>query len=392
MANILQIEVSEIFGRHIISKCDVPVGKTVLIEKAFAARNIGSPYEKCTICLKADMNFIACTGCIGALYCDNVCASGKNPHTMECNDNLYDTHRHSEYYMRSIMIAINIFPNIESLMKFVEDAIKNKKPQIPGPLLDIKSRYRALLQLSMYLPRERNEKFLKDACQLYDCLLLRKSIKRLFNTELKKRFLMHLVLHHGCAISQNHFLTEDRMCAFILSSYFNHSCAPNLMTYSIANQRIFITTRPIKAGEQMYVSYLLDLFSSDHERKQLFDNFGFECNCERCEPDEEEQTLASNYLQADSDYQHFIRESQQLVSRCVHSETNKKLEILKERYIIALNRFGDVHWCDELAKVIENFESFYEPRDTQNNTNFKLLFEFISYFFLFCAIIFYYFS
>lgn len=35
MANVLKIQRNNEFGRHVVSKCDIPAGETVLIEDNF---------------------------------------------------------------------------------------------------------------------------------------------------------------------------------------------------------------------------------------------------------------------------------------------------------------------------------------------------------------------
>lgn len=60
MANVLQIEFNENFGRHIIAKTDIPAGQTILVEDAFTSRSVGIQHINCSACLKTTMNFIAC--------------------------------------------------------------------------------------------------------------------------------------------------------------------------------------------------------------------------------------------------------------------------------------------------------------------------------------------
>lgn len=60
MANVLEIKGNNEFGRHIVAKCDIPVGRTILIEKKFIS---STPKEKYTICHRICMNFITCQHC-----------------------------------------------------------------------------------------------------------------------------------------------------------------------------------------------------------------------------------------------------------------------------------------------------------------------------------------
>lgn len=359
LANVLKVEFNDNFGRHIIAKTDISAGKTILVEEAFTSRLVGIQYMNCSACLKTTMNFIACDHCTSALFCDSSCANANNYHKIECKEHAFDSKSPNEFYMRSILTALSIFDNTDSLMAFVEDSINEKIDKPPEPLKDMKSKYRALLQLSTFASDKNKKLFYRSAFMVYYSLMSMKSIRKLFDTEQKKRFLMHLALHHYVVILINNFRsvrfdTIEDEGAFIICSYFNHACAPNLMVKRIGQLRYCVTIRPIKAGQQLFVTYFGDLFceqSVEHYQEYLMTNFNFRCTCERCES--HKLKMNSQNMLSDPEYLYLCTEQ---FKQPAQGYDLIKLKQLQEKWVDLLNRFGE-HWCCELDSVIEKYES-----------------------------------
>lgn len=288
-ADVLQIQVNRLVNRYVSSNCDIPAGKTILVEDAFIGRPGETRYQRCAGCLKADQNFIACSKCTNAVFCDTTCST-KNVHQMECNYSYNDSDKlelHLEFIAHSIFVAMSIFPDTQSLMEFVQDVVKIKTKTVPESLIDEKSKYRAFLQLSIFLTPKISKECLGLANDWYNNLLLRDVIAKRFDTEEKKSFLMHLTVHHILVISTNAFIPapDDARFLFIASSYFNHSCEPNVLRVNYQNRLVFITLRPILAGEQLYVRYndIIDAEPVAQRQAHFMEKYGFHCKCERCE-------------------------------------------------------------------------------------------------------------
>ncbi|KAK9464346.1 hypothetical protein V1512DRAFT_278475 [Lipomyces arxii] len=67
------------------------------------------------------------------------------------------------------------------------------------------------------------------------------------------------------------------------ASYFNHSCDPNVLKTRTGRQMHFITTRPVKAGQELCISYGMLLNMPCSKRKEfLHEQWYFDCNCTRC--------------------------------------------------------------------------------------------------------------
>ncbi|EGG17793.1 SET domain-containing protein [Cavenderia fasciculata] len=70
---------------------------------------------------------------------------------------------------------------------------------------------------------------------------------------------------------------------FFLSSFFNHSCDPNVyMAFPHDKTAVITALRDIKKGEELFISYgdsEKDMFD---RQTHLFDNYGFNCDCPKC--------------------------------------------------------------------------------------------------------------
>jgi hypothetical protein len=71
------------------------------------------------------------------------------------------------------------------------------------------------------------------------------------------------------------------ICLF--SSLFNHSCNPNIERVWYENKSVFFANRPIKKGEQLFISYGPSFhFMPIEERSQKNAQYGFKCDCQAC--------------------------------------------------------------------------------------------------------------
>lgn len=362
MANVIQIQTNEKFGRHIIANCDIPAGKTVLIEQAFLSRSVEKQYNSCTACLKTSMNFIACRACTNSLFCYDTCAENvQKVHEMECDYSYLDTKSNKEFIIHSIVVAINIFPNVDAMIQFVRQSVEQNTKCVPDSLHDLESKYRAFLRLNVYTGTTKSNENYEGAYKVYQDLMLRKKIVNQFITNAQKHFLMHLILHHIFILNNSYQCNVNNHCAFILPSYVNHSCAPNLLFANNANQIIFVTMRPIKAKEQLFQTYLGDILSEvpydsvEYRRQYLYDLFGFLCECERCTPtgkkmDWQDFTKTTEHVSV-------VLQSKALMEKPKFDKIN--LLILQKRCIDFLNRFGRMQWCDDLGMMMNCYGRLY---------------------------------
>lgn len=359
MANVLKIEYNAEFGRFISAKCDIPAGKTVLVHESAVPPSHAIKYSCCTVCAKASMNLVPCRDCTNALFCNSECANANNIHKMECQYNLFDAESDIEFFVRSIFLGWSSFENVNDFIKFVEEIVHNNMAVVPNTLKDMKSKYRAFLQLFLFSTPQKLPTHLKNAYRMYVILLQLGSVEKQFDTEEKRRFLMHLVLHHVCVMASNAYITkENTSCVSIVQSYLNHACAPNVLSTDDGKYAVCTTVRPVKAGAQLFSTYFGELFCAqpvDFCQKYLFETYGFQCQCERCKPNPSLLKLLN--LASDPTFRAVTKEMRMLPS---YEQGKKKLIALQKKCIDLLNRIGDKQYCDQMGFIMQSYGNLFD--------------------------------
>jgi hypothetical protein len=91
---------------------------------------------------------------------------------------------------------------------------------------------------------------------------------------------------HNHEFSHMDQVSEESAALFLFGSKVEHSCCPNVAYSSKTSDGLmeYKVIHPIKAGENVSFSYILDVFTSPtHERRQkLLLQKDFVCMCDRC--------------------------------------------------------------------------------------------------------------
>ncbi|KAF3041883.1 hypothetical protein E8E12_004560 [Didymella heteroderae] len=87
----------------------------------------------------------------------------------------------------------------------------------------------------------------------------------------------------GIIFRTNAYNTDEQIGLFPKIARINHSCRPNTSYYwsKKLNKRVVYASRPIKKGEEFFVSYI-SLLSTQEERQRHLDRYGFKCTCSAC--------------------------------------------------------------------------------------------------------------
>jgi len=87
-------------------------------------------------------------------------------------------------------------------------------------------------------------------------------------------------------------LDMDGTGLYVIGCTLNHSCHPNVVNLKgpvdVDGRGVFMTTRPIKVGEELTMSYIEEEANFEERRKELRD-YAFICHCEKCLQDEKDQ-------------------------------------------------------------------------------------------------------
>lgn len=357
MANVLEICENNEFGRHIVAKCDIDAGKHIFVTEVFASGTASGNEMCCAKCNKIEQNFVACKNCASTVFCYGSCSEQMNVHKLECCSFFHiigDTTL--KLPVQTILMAIEMFPSIDNLMKFIEH--NNKIKRIPISTKQLKSRYAMFLNLSPFCDEER----IYPAYQAYTSLMSISQVKCLFDTERKKRFLMHLTLHHLCVIPQNSFRHErfhqDWICTdyiYDILSLINHSCVPNVFNYSTSHDICYcVTVRPIRKGEQIFINYLGNECKESMEyRQKSLKTWDFECKCAKCVFQAKPVPLPRHNrkeIKSNPSYKYITENCQKNYCKESNSDFQIRLQ-LKRECVNFLQKFGHLELLREIRFV-----------------------------------------
>lgn len=352
LANVVELKQSTEFGRHLIAKCDIPVGQTLLIEKDFLSLKTDNEIV-CNTCFRENTNFIPCAQCPDVVFCNTECINQNSVHKWECGSFSAQLHYRMKFEMKAVLLAIETFSTIESLMEFIENVLLEDPENIPTSLYDANSKYHFFFKLSACAPFQ--PKDIYKVYQIYSNIMAMPKVAVLFDSDVKQCFLMHLVLHHFLIIKTNSVICKSpwsTISTFNILSMLNHSCAPNLYHPRKGRQQYCFTIRPVSKGEQLYISYLpLNSELSFEQRQQKFkSSWNFICKCEKCDP--VNKPIEPDIIIADP-YYTFLLENYKI-------DGNKKnLKVLMNNSIKFLNKYGQSQWSTEILTISTIFVMLY---------------------------------
>lgn len=346
MANVLAFHQNDEYGTHVVATADIDVGQVILFEKCFATKT-DEFYQHCNICMKGHTNLIPCPKCTTALFCCNTCEHNKI-HLFECSIHpILKDHWHAiAMGVRTLLIGLNLFPNANELMEFVEEAVTNADA-LPTSITDAKSQYRLFLQniKASFInsggmkTSEKGLAFITPV--MYRAVADHKLFNRFFTTEKHHRFLMHLVYYH-MAIGH---VAGTRTDFPIILQFLNHSCMPCINTFLVDGYVIGLAFRPIRKGEQVFKCYFdagLTKMSVNERQKYLLEYYRFQCKCERCTIKDVPPAQCVRSLRSDPNFRFLNRFSND------SDESDQKERKLLTEKAKAVLRKHQVIWADGL--------------------------------------------
>lgn len=343
MADVLEIQRSDQFGRHIVAKADIPVGQTILIEEIFVGVAACEAIAHCFQCLRTMQNLIPCTGCSDAMFCSDDCRERCEIHKISCRAGVHRMPKDIAHASRSILQALHLFANADDLMEFVARTMAGRSTSLPTTSTDALSRYEIFVSL---LPAPMEWHLTEHIYIIYRGLMRVSYVRKMFHKQYHKRFLMHLVAEHYLIIRKNSFGGPTTGAQFVgetglVLSFFNHSCAANVFNSSIGDKSVCITMRPIKRGDQLFIKYLHRERNDEVKREKLLKNWEFNCACERCVPVTSDDQRCE-MMETDENY---------TALRRLRVNSTDIIE-LTNRCVAFLTKYGDLPWTPEMEDVL----------------------------------------
>lgn len=372
LVNNLTIVNNSKYGRSVFTTTDMDVGETVLLEQMYFGESYVRKYETCTVCLKSNTNLVPCTKCTFAMLCYDGCKHA-DLHRLECGIRTHPNDGDNFVVsilipiIRSILMAIKLFPNPDDLISFVEDAIAADPMEIPTTI-DDKSTYRAFLKIHK---EEVTDARPHHVHFFYRSLITNPELASHFSNEKHRRFFTHLIIHHLGVLKSNK-ITCERLIGNVLpaglnavsyvyegelmaisKTYFNHSCAPNISFHCDNGFIVGKIVRPVKGGEQLCCSYFGNLLGLTWDDRKRMTDFGFECDCFRCEGgvDDNQDMYTDDDFVFNNDY-YYLRANFS-PNRSYPDEPKRK--IVEEKCVKLLKEYGRNEWSYGLEYVMQAY-------------------------------------
>lgn len=115
------------------------------------------------------------------------------------------------------------------------------------------------------------------------------------------------------------------------------------------DREILVTIRPIKQGDQLFVSYLGFGKNTKKRQASLKNQYQFDCKCDKCEP--QCKSIDRAPMKADTNFRYLLD--------CAEVNINDKAQRTehKQKCIDFLHKYGHLPWSEELEYVLHCFKN-----------------------------------
>lgn len=130
---------------------------------------------------------------------------------------------------------------------------------------------------------------------------------------------------------------------------------------------IWFSIKPIKKGEELFVSYAPLEMNSTEERQKYLLSFNLKCKCSRCQgrtasPAQRQQ------LFSDPAFQYIMANVRSILPLTFNTE---QVNPLMDALMHVLRQCGQMDWCDEMGYAIKYFQTLYNFRSSGGGTDFN---------------------
>jgi SET and MYND domain-containing protein 4 len=287
IANCLHLQSDPNFGRFIVAAHDLKPGDVIAIEEPFfRIVDFAAGHVRCSNCLRSNnLDLVPSNLCASSKQSENVWRKSSQLLLplpgMFCSQHCFDeakrTFHEAEVKLRCIdftqkilLEALSICEgSFDKLQAFIDDPKLGSKTVFDYDWHDAssaKSRLRGLTVFNSLQLGPLNEEL---------AYIETHPVLELFDDEREKRVAKAFMSRIGRILTVNCYSLDWRTpkraddehalerastmkvgsALLIFGSLFNHSCAPNIDRMVVDNRFVFIVRRPIRQGEQLFISY-----------------------------------------------------------------------------------------------------------------------------------------
>jgi hypothetical protein len=381
VAHSLYLDNSDAFGFHIRTNEDLKTGTLVASERLLTTALLDGKesLQYCEYCKNRSLlNLFPCDSCKNVMYCSEKCRQDAytNYHKYLCGVDCYLMDQIS-CTMKLFCLGLNSFANPTEFADFLRET---ENSDATGWKTDFRGMDRNEVNKNLFLimnsfknynytSRSKDEdiRSFKELTFVLSVILRDSKLKDVLVTEDLKAMLRNFVFRQIKFYS--HYYTV--LCAVVrsdektyfrgilsLTNYFNMSCDPNIFYFFDDSEVRFVTLRPIKKGEQLFIGIAglgVHFMTQPVEirRGALLNFFGFVCSCEACEHPEAYPLSAT--------LRHQIKDPGAFC-HSLNPSYLKELEMLKKDDIdVAMKHFRLA--CNYMDKVSADIYPSYETID-----------------------------
>lgn len=348
MSNALSLQENIKFGKHVIAQRDIDVGQVIMATPGFASIECLSSIDgHCFQCGNVKkIGFIQCPHCINLWFCSKRCYSNK-AHRSKCKKIFQASDCYIVRLVTEIITVAFEMTDVETMIDFCRGILffgkKHKNLQPPY------SSYGEVLRLKGLT----EEMHFEIAKRIVKCILRLPKFKS-SATEDFQRMILNIAYRHVVTIEVNVFSEESNVSRGVSTRFviydilcrFNHSCSPNIHHFNDENNITHcVAIRPIKKGDQVFISYLADMKFVDNQKRNEYiqQNWGFTCKCEKCS-----DSYINTDMEDDSSYEYISQNFTKLLFRDKNRMLQECVQFLRKR---------GYHWSKKVDFIMSCFIS-----------------------------------
>lgn len=316
--NCLEIAENDKFGRHLITTKDLSPGDILAIEPQICSvLDKNMIYKKCNNCNKSvNFNLISCQRSSMVMYCSENCeqTSFNTFNKYECSImasilELFCIDDSVPWAaLRLLLLAHKHFPTFEQMRRMYDEVMRQKLHfnSFQFGTANMADYIKYILRLAVKERYEEEYVKISDRCSAMIELLTTKTMMRHEVKSDEYKDLMHQILIHFYYINLANSYTIVSTPSWLekseqirnekigiglypFTTLINHACVPNVKALFVGENSstyMIYASRPIRAGEQLFVCYKREMNFLDTPIGKRKDNiqreYCFNCHCDAC--------------------------------------------------------------------------------------------------------------